>query len=170
MGIIKVFLHTKINKLYYALIFPYLLYGVEAWHATFDNITKPLFILQKKTIREINNLDYRSHTNNYLKSSSILKLPDLFNYQTLKYFYKTLNQENFDQSLKSLLQYSSNVHNHNTRNQNQILPQHYKIKKSKFNIKHNGTKLFNSLPASISSIKSPHKFNKQLKDYYVSLY
>ena len=161
---------SVLYKLYYALVFPYFLYGIEAWHATYDNITKPLFILQKKTIRAINNLEYRAHTNNYFKSSSILKLPDLFNYQTLKYFHKTLNQQNFDPSLKSLLQYSSSVHNHNIRNQNQILPQYHKIKKSKFNIKHNGTKLFNLLPVSISSIKSTHKFKKQLKNYYVSLY
>ena len=135
-----------------------------------EYITKPLFILQKKTIRAINNLEYRAHTNNYFKSSSILKLPDLFIYQTLKYFHKTLNQQNFDPSLKSLLQYSSSVHNYNIRNQNQILPQYHKIKKSKFNIKHNGTKLFNMLPVSISSIKSSHKFKKELRNYYVSLY
>ena len=157
-------------KLYYTLVFPYFIYGIEAWHATYDNITQPLFILQKKSIRAINNLEYRAHTNNYFKSSSILKLSDLFNYQTLIYFHKTLNQPNFDPSLKSTLNYSSNIHNHNTRNRNQILPQHFNIKKSKFNIKYSGIKLHNSLPDSISSIKSLFKFKKKLREHYVSKY
>ena len=157
-------------KLYTTLIFPYFLYCIEVWHSAYSNITKPLFILQKKSIRAICNLDYSAHTNDHFKSLSILKLYDLYQYQTLIYFYKALNLPNYDPTLNNFLTTSSNIHNHETRNKNMITPKNYNLNKTKFNIKHNGTKLFNSLPTDIKQSSSLFKFKNRLKKYYLCKY
>ena len=40
-------------KLYYALIYPFLTYGILIWGNTYDTTLKPIFILQKKAVRII---------------------------------------------------------------------------------------------------------------------
>ena len=49
---------TIFETLYTSLIHPYLSYGIEAWHGTYQNSTSKTFVLQKKAIRAINNLAY----------------------------------------------------------------------------------------------------------------
>ena len=39
-----------LSNLYYALIYPFLIYGIIAWGNTFLTTLQPLFILQKRTI------------------------------------------------------------------------------------------------------------------------
>ena len=67
---------TMAKTLYTSLIHPYLSYGIEAWHGTYQNNTSKIFVIQKKAIRAINNLAYNEHTNAYFKCNKILKLPD----------------------------------------------------------------------------------------------
>ena len=71
------FLPESILKtLYTSLIHPYLSYGIEAWHGTYQNNTSKIFILQKKAIRAINNPAYNERTKAYFKCNNILKLSD----------------------------------------------------------------------------------------------
>ena len=159
-----------LSKLYSTLVFPYFLYCIEAWHSAYENVTKPLVILQKKSIRAICNLNFRDHTNHHFKSLSILKLNDLHKYQTLIYFHKSLNRPNFDPTLHSYINDSYNIHNHPTRKKNTITPICYNLNKSKFNIKHSGPKLFNTLPSEIKNTETLYKFKKQLKNYFLTKY
>ena len=162
--------NSILQKIYFTLVYPYFLYGIEAWYSTYSNTTKPLVILQKKAIRAIFNLEYRAHTNNYFQLMSSLKLNDLYNCQILSYLYKTLNMPNFDPILKDSLQLTSNIHNHDIRHINKILPEHYNLTRTKFSIKHIGTDLFNKLPSEISNLPSLFKFKSKIKTYYVSKY
>ena len=159
-----------LQKLYYTLVYPYYVYGIEAWYSTYTNTTKPLVILQKKTIRSIFNLEYRAHTNDYFKLMNSLKLNDLYKCQILSYFYKTLNFPNFDPTLKNSLQWTSDIHSHDTRNINKILPTHHNLTKTKFCMKHIGTKLYNEIPSEICQLTTLFKFKKNIKKYYVSKY
>ena len=51
-----------IKTLYYSLINPFLLHGIEVWHGTYTNITNKILILQKKACRGILNLHFNIHT------------------------------------------------------------------------------------------------------------
>ena len=57
----------NLKTLYTSLIHPYLSYGIEAWHGTYQNNTSKIFVLQKKAIRTIkfNNLAYNERTNSH---------------------------------------------------------------------------------------------------------
>ena len=61
-----------LKTLYTSHIHPYLSYGIEAWHGTYQNNTSKIFVLQKKAIRAINNPAYNEHTNAYFKRNKIL--------------------------------------------------------------------------------------------------
>ena len=158
------------QKLYFTLVYPYFLYAIEAWHSTYENTTRPLLILQKKAIRAIFNLEFRSHTNDYFKNMSTMKLPDLFKFQTCIYLYKTLNSENFDPTLNYSLEQNFNLHDHNIRNNAKLSYKNYNLKKSKFNIKHHGPKIYNSIPEKIVTVNSLYKFKRELKKYFISQY
>ena len=58
---------TILETLCTSLIHPYLSYGIEAWHGTYQNNTSKIFILPEKAIRAINNLAYNEHTKAYFK-------------------------------------------------------------------------------------------------------
>ena len=82
---------TILKTLYTSLIRPYLSYGIEAWHGTYQNNTSKVFVLQKKAIRAINNLAYNKHTNAYFKCSKILKLSDQYKLQVSNYVFQVLH-------------------------------------------------------------------------------
>ena len=68
-----------IKTLYYSLINPFLIYGIEVCHGTYAaNITNKIFILQKKACRTIHNLPFNTHTTEYFKNAKILILTDLY--------------------------------------------------------------------------------------------
>ena len=46
----RLFPETILKTLYTSLIHPYLSYGIEAWHGTYQNNTSKIFVLQKKAI------------------------------------------------------------------------------------------------------------------------
>lgn len=161
---LKHFLPFNILKiLYSSLIQPYLTYGLEAWHGTYKNYTKKIFVLQKKAIRAMNNLNYNDHTNEYFKSANILKLDDQYRLQTSNYIYKLLNTNNIDQEMSTILLNSMQAHSHDTRNKKMINVAHVKRSKTKNNIFHNGVKTWNSLPIPVKNCNSFYKFKRMAK-------
>ena len=80
-----------IKTLYYSLINPFLLYGIEVWHGTYANINNKIFILQKNACRAIHNLPLNTHTTEYFKNAKFLKLTDLYESQISKHMFKCLN-------------------------------------------------------------------------------
>ena len=109
---------TVLKTLYTSLIHPYLSYGIEAWHGTYQNNTSKIFVLQKKATRAINNLAYNEHTNAYFKCYKILKLSDQYKLQVSNYIFQLLHS-NIDEVIESSLLVINQIHSHNTRTNNQ---------------------------------------------------
>lgn len=76
-----------LKTLYYSLIHSHFTYGIIAWG---NSNLKSLVPLQKRAIRAIYNAPYNSHTDPRFKSSGILKISDLFVYQSLIFMYDYL--------------------------------------------------------------------------------
>jgi len=77
-----------LQTLYYALAHSHFTYSIIAWG---NSNLKSLFTLQKRAIRLIHNTPYNGHTDPRLKSSGILKIIDLFIYQSLIFMYDYLS-------------------------------------------------------------------------------
>ena len=80
-------LNTRI-KLYYALIYPFLLYGICIWGSVYKTRLDILFKLQKRCIRFIFNLSYIAHTTNFFKDYNILTVYQLYIFRILTLAYK----------------------------------------------------------------------------------
>ena len=59
--------------LYYSLIYPFLIYGLQVWGLTYPSYLKSLFIIQKKAIRIIPFSDPRAHSEPLFKHLGMLK-------------------------------------------------------------------------------------------------
>ena len=137
-----------IKTLYHSLINPFLLYGIEAWHGTYANITNKIFILQKKACREIHNLPFNTHTTEYCKNVKNLKLTDLYESQISKHIimFKCLNLN------ANILPKHSDVHNSPTRNNKKFIAPKCNMRKSEMSINFKSIKVWNKLAADNSYI------------------
>jgi hypothetical protein len=83
-------LHILI-KLYYALIYPFLIYGIISWGNTYNTTLQPLFILQKKAIRIMTFSNFDEHSSPLFKQLYIVKLYDLVTLHNVVFMYKFHN-------------------------------------------------------------------------------
>ena len=79
-------------KLYYALIYPFLIYGIIIWGNTYESTLKPIFILQKKVLRAITFSQYDSPSSPLFKSPQVIKFYDLVSFHIATFMYKFHNQ------------------------------------------------------------------------------
>ncbi len=80
--------YKAMRILYCSLIFPYFSYCFEVWGNQYMSNIKPLFVLQKRAVGNIHNLDYREFINGLFIKSGFLKFKDLVQLQTLLVMYK----------------------------------------------------------------------------------
>ena len=73
------FLPVKILRtLYFTLVMPHMMYGIEVSYGLPQYFLNHISILQKKAIRVINTLPYNHHTHEYVKSMKLMKIDDLY--------------------------------------------------------------------------------------------
>ena len=72
-----------LHILYQSLVERHVSYCCEIWGSMYQSRLKKQFLLQKKAIRIIYNLNYHDHTSVFFRSSKILKLHDLVTYKTV---------------------------------------------------------------------------------------
>ena len=83
----RVLPYACLRNLYYALIHPHLIYGLIIWGNANKAHLKQIITIQKRAIRTIHNATYNSHTEPLFKSSGILNITDLYEYQTLLFLH-----------------------------------------------------------------------------------
>ena len=178
------------KSLYYSIIHPHLIYAIQVWGSTFDKYISKLVILQKKAIRLITNnpSQYRPdgqriHTKPLFYSQQILKVSELFEYQTLIFIYNTLNG-NSPPALLSLFTRCSDVYSYSTRSCTEVnLEEKNAVTSDKLmifiaparlvnygqkSIKMEGSKLWNAIPTKLKMSPSLSCFRNNTKQYLLS--
>ena len=75
---------------------------------------------RKKTIRIIHRARYSSHTDPLFKEIRSLKFKDLFELNTLKFYYQLMNHNLRDYFLHLNTVTGAEIHNYNTRFKNNV--------------------------------------------------
>jgi len=79
--------YETLRTLYLALIHPHISYGILAWGNANASILNPIKLLQKRAIRLVHNSAYNSHTDPLFKSSKIMKIDDLYEFQAALFMF-----------------------------------------------------------------------------------
>ena len=103
-----------LRTLYYALMYPYIDYGIMLWGAAAKSLIKPLEVLQKKAIRNIMGTNYKTPTLPLFKELRILSFQDVFNLNMCKFMYD-YHQRTLPDPLNDIFTDTSNIHEHFTR-------------------------------------------------------
>jgi len=152
----------NLKTLYYALIHPYIEYGLLLWGNTHSTYINKIVILQKKAIRIINKKPYNFHTNDLFSKSNILKIKELAEFQMIKYMYK-YNHNKLPPSLGFIFCPLNKTHGYNTRTS-------LIIYSTTQNIGRLANKFWAQLPVKIRNAKSFTQFKIKAKKYLLSRY
>ena len=154
--------HEQLKVLYYSLVVPHISYGIEAWYGASQCASERIFVLQKKAIRNTNNLQYNDHTHFYFKNNEILKIDDLYNLK--------IGVQMFNKFRWNSISNQSSVHDYTTRNRHNLVIPRMKKATSQLSWMYRGNHLWNSLPVELRNVNSSNKFKILLKRYLLSKY
>ena len=160
---------SVLQALYYTLIHPYITYGCILWGDAHRKYLKSLITLQKKAIRLINNANYNSPTSNLFKTSNILKLKDIHQYQVCQFMF-LIDHKTISRNILNKFEKSQNIHHHNTRQGNFFRPQIIKIDVARRSILHHGHKMWLALSNKTRQSTSVNSFKFSFKKSCVQGY
>ena len=149
------------------MVYPYLIYCIESWGASYATNLYPLIILQKRVIRIISNNEKLAHTAPLFKKLNILKLDELYNFFIGVNFYKIIYHDKANYVLNdlSLSQIPSVMQ---LRSNDKFRLPVIRVLKFKQSLIYRGTKIWNTLPTSIKNTPSVNVFKKNLKGWVIN--
>ena len=144
-----------LTTLYYSMVYPFLIYGISLWGATFKTHLKKLFRTQKKVVRAIVGATYNAHTNNIFYDLRILKLDDIYKIIVSKFILAFMKHE-LPPPIMTLYTPAQNRQNYNTR-QNMKFKIKPQIRRTLYI--HNGPNIWNSLDNQLYINKNTQNLN-----------
>ena len=158
-------------KLYYAMVHPYLIYGLVAWGSTFPSYIEKLNILQNKAVKLIGGGNYLDRATPYYSKLNILKLPDLYKLEIAKFVHRFMHNT-LPQSFSNFFAKVGQVNTRTTRsssNPNNLYIPCYKSNRIQRSIKYQGVKVWNSIPVEIQNLPNS-RFKIKLKSHLMQAY
>ena len=161
---------SALVTLYFALIHPFLSYGVILWGACNKSYSTKLRSLQNKALRAIGNAKWYTPVGPLYHKFNILKLSDLHRLELGKFMHMFFSKSipcYFDNDFLEF----KNANKHNTRSctsRNLKLPL-YSTNRTQKSIKFQGAKLRNALSFSLKQ-QSRRKYVKEFKSDAIANY
>ena len=130
--------------LYNSFIYPYITYCNQVWGCTYDSTLKRLFILQKKSLRIMFNMQQRESLENVFHNENILKFTDINVYLTSKFMFRYYHGDVPD-VFQNFFVLNSDVHEHYTRQSGYYHVPCVKNNLGKWCIRYRGVVVWNSI-------------------------
>ena len=160
---------STLLMLYSTLILPYLNYGIIAWGNTHSTYLDRILLLQKKALRVICNVSWRSHTDELFFENNILKIHDLYFHHLGQFMYK-LNNNSLPLVFDAMFHTNKTIHKYPTRQSNEF---HLPLTRTIFAqsvFTSTGPKFWNSLNHNIIGAPSLNTFKAKLKKFLLGFY
>ena len=177
---LRPFVTSKIlTNVYYALVYPFLIYGMVVWGNVNLTLLEPLHILQKKIVRIITFNDNFPiipgplvPTFPLFHKLKMLKIYDIYKLQVGNFVFESINNIGHSQSV---INYTtvSDIHDHNTRFANlgnlfvnYARTNRYGLKALKFE----GAKVWATIPTNVKECRSKKSFKINYKFFLIDMY
>ena len=159
----KVFRNECMINLYYAFIYPYLIYCNHIWGNTYKTTLSKLQILQNKAIRIITGSPPRTNNETLYKHNCMLNLNKINTYLVGKFMYDVYNCIVPD-FFTDMFVYNNMIHDHDTRISGHLHPPTTSSNSSRNSIRYHGVIIWNKiLTAAINPDSSEVSFKIMLK-------
>ena len=154
-------------NLYYALVYPYLIYCNMIWASTYESRLRKLVILQKRAIRIIAGIRKWEHTGPSFSELRLLRIDQIKDLQIGEFFYR-LEHGLLPPVFKEFLPHASDIHTYFTRNSKAYRPVKAHSNTRRFTIKSYGTAVWNALPIDIRFSSTLQVFKKRLRAFLLA--
>lgn len=155
--------HTK-KTIYNSIVLPHFSYCSTMLINCNKEQLKLFQKLQNLAMRIILNCEFRTHTADMLDALNWLSVNQKINYDIILYVFKIKN-EMTPRYLSNKLKYARDMHNRNTRSNNELRLPRFNSEFSRRNIFYNGVKMYNELPNVMKNENSLVRFKKLLFEY-----
>ena len=148
--------------IYMSLIYSYINYCNLIWGSACKTILNPLFLLQKKAIRLINNSAYLDHTDPIFESLGFLKIFEVFKLNCLLFAFKFLKTDQYP-AFKNQMLKNSMIHSHATRIHDLLRPPPQRLVICQRSYLYQSVNLWNSVDGNIRNYNCIISFKKIVK-------
>ena len=158
---------SLLKSIYYALIYPYILYGNVVWATAYQSHLVKIYKLQKKLVRIITFKEYNHSSKPLFDNLKILNVYQI-NYYTIAMLMRQFSNNQLPNSLKNIFRTNEQVHSHNTRSNKKLHKPCIKTNLKKLSISFKGVDIYNSLPSDLKNTQCKSTFKRKLKNYILS--
>ena len=158
------------RMLYFAYVYPHMIYCLPAWSGTFNIYLERINLLQKKAIRLIDNAPYLAHTAPIAKQCKLLLFNDVCIVKVAKLMHSVFYKHDYVKFQLTHNIFVREVRNYNMRNLFNFPVSFCRTACRKRSVFMNGIKIWNSL--SIDFRKEPNilNFTVNLSELLIDLY
>ena len=153
--------------LYSTLITPYLNYGILVWGNASKTLLDALVRVQKRAIRNVNNVGYLSHTDDLFLNDRILKIIDLYNYNLGIFMYQ-LSVNELPSVFSHMFRRNRSIHKYPTRQRDAYHLPRTRTIFAQNTIIFTGPRYWNDLPTQITDCSSLYSLKRKLKDFLLN--
>ena len=150
-------------SIYNSLISPYISYSLIAWSQAFKSHFEKILIIQKRAVRLINFLPFRTHAIPYFAQSNILPITMLY-FKLSSILILDITTDSAPQNICNLFISTQDIHQYNTRSASSgnYFINHSRLNHQKSSFSIVGAKIWNSIPESYSTLPK-HIFKKKIQ-------
>jgi len=158
--------HDILKTLYFAFVYPHLLYSIEIYGNTYHSYLSKLEVLNNKILRILQNAATRTRTIDLYKDYNTLPLHLLHNYQLLLLVDKFVHHvDQLPSVFKEYFIQNKLIYDYDTReNYNMHIIAPYTLYGKRL-VKYKASQLWNSLPENLKLLQSTSTFKSDLKNY-----
>ena len=159
-----------LRKIYFALVHPHLIYGIEIYANTFQKCLDPLTKLNNKILRILQNRKLSYPVPNLYRTYNTLPLHQLHNYFILMLLHKfKYNRNELPAPFLEYFTENDSIHSHNTRQIKNFYVDPKNTTLGQRSVKFKGGKLWNNIPSSVKLFRNKHTFKRKLKLYLMNI-
>ena len=155
---------TCLKTLYFAIINSQIIYGLEIYGSTYDTYLEPLIKINNKILRILQNKPLLTPVNQLYSSYNTLSIKSLYKFKLICFVHKYVHyRSDLPEIYQNYFTFNSEVHKHDTRDKDSLHVLLARTSGGQRSIKIEGSKLWNSVPMSLRSVRNQKEFKRKIK-------
>ena len=155
-----------LRNIYFAFVYPHILYGIEIYANTSSIHLKKLITLNNKLLRILQNKPNKFPVKDLYLNFNTLAIPELHIQRLLIFAHKFLHHKYLlPNAFVNYFTVNSEIHSHNTRVRDNLHLDSFSTNYGKRTVKYKASTMWNQLPSSLKVFSSVKYFSNKLKKF-----